>query len=125
MHRFLCRGCAWLAVTVGFSGQALAQTAGLTWPEVRARFEASNPSLLAGLIGLDESRAAEVTAYLRPNPTLTATADQIGHNDTGNPFDDLLTTTSLSYLHEREHKRELRRESAQKATAIAVSNQAD
>jgi cobalt-zinc-cadmium efflux system outer membrane protein len=125
MHRFLCRGCAWLAVTVGFSGQALAQTAGLTWPEIRARFEATNPSLLAGLIGLDESRAAEITAYLRPNPTLTATGDQIGHNDNGKPFDDFLLTTSVSYLHERERKRELRRDSAQKATAIALSNQAD
>jgi cobalt-zinc-cadmium efflux system outer membrane protein len=125
MHRFLCRGCAWLAVTVGFSSQASAQIPALTWPEIRARFEASNPSLLAGLIGVDESRAAEVTAYLRPNPTLTATGDQIGHNDTGKPFDDLLVTTSMSYLHERDHKRELRRESAQKATAIALSNQAD
>ena len=32
---------------------------------------------------------------------------------------------SFSYLHEREHKRELRLESAQKGTAIAVSTQAD
>ena len=31
----------------------------------------------------------------------------------------------FSYLHEREHKRELRLESAQKGTAIAVSTQAD
>ena len=32
---------------------------------------------------------------------------------------------SASYLHERQHKRELRLESAQKATGIAESQQAD
>ena len=32
---------------------------------------------------------------------------------------------AVSYLHERQHKRELRLESAQKATGIAVSSQAD
>jgi len=32
---------------------------------------------------------------------------------------------AVSYLHERQHKRELRLESAQKATGIAVSGQAD
>ncbi len=32
---------------------------------------------------------------------------------------------NVNYLHEREHKRELRRESAQEATGIAVSDQAD
>ena len=97
----------------------------LTWPEIRARFEAKNPTLQAGQIGIDESKAAEITAYLRPNPQLSITADQIGHNQTGNPFDDLLTTTSVSYLHERERKRELRRDSAQGATTIATSTQAD
>jgi cobalt-zinc-cadmium efflux system outer membrane protein len=34
-------------------------------------------------------------------------------------------TTTFSYLHEREHKRELRRDSAQGATSVAVSTQAD
>ena len=51
-----------------------------TWTEVRDKFEASNPTLLAAKIGLDESRAQEITAYLRPNPDLTAGIDQI------NPF---------------------------------------
>jgi cobalt-zinc-cadmium efflux system outer membrane protein len=36
-----------------------------------------------------------------------------------------LTVAAVSYLHEREHKRELRLESAQKGTAIAASTQAD
>jgi len=36
-----------------------------------------------------------------------------------------MLSTSLSYLHERQRKRELRLESAQKATGIAISGQAD
>ena len=55
---------------------ALAQKA-LTWQEVRNRFQAANPSLQAGQIGIDESKASETTAYLRPNPTLALLADQI------------------------------------------------
>src|ERR1019366_6727560 len=106
------------------TSHSAAQTA-LTWPEVRAKFETGNPTLLAGQVGINESRAAEITAYLRPNPQLSMTADQIGRNDTGRPFDDLLPLASVSYLHEREHKRELRRDSAQGATAVAIANQAD
>jgi cobalt-zinc-cadmium efflux system outer membrane protein len=117
----VCIGC----VLVGcLAVRGAAQTA-LTWPEIRARFEANNPTLQAGQIGIGESRATEITAYLRPNPQWSITADQIGHNQTGNPFDDLITTTSVSYLHERQNKRELRRDSAQGATGIAISGQAD
>jgi hypothetical protein len=52
----------------------------LTWQEVQDRFHAANRSLQAGQIGVDESRASETTAYLRPNPTLNVLNDQI------NPF---------------------------------------
>ena len=47
----------------------------LTWQQVRARFMAVNPTLLAGRMGIEESRAQEITAYLRPNPTFTASTD--------------------------------------------------
>jgi cobalt-zinc-cadmium efflux system outer membrane protein len=100
----------------------------LTWQEVRDKFEAANPSLRAGQIGVDESRAEETTAYLRPNPTLGLTADQINPFPGGPPHGALgvlLSVASVSYLHERQHKRELRRESAQEATTIAGSGQAD
>ena len=100
----------------------------LTWQEVRDKFEAANPTLGAGLIGVDEFRAQEVTAYLRPNPTLTLAADQIDPFSAGaphGPFAYLLSTAAVNYLHERRHKRELRLESAQDATKIAVSGQAD
>jgi cobalt-zinc-cadmium efflux system outer membrane protein len=108
---------------------ALAQTAGpLTWEQVRQRFEQNNPTLLAGKLGIDESKAQEITAYLRPNPGLTLSTDgtQISrYKGVWQPFTGTQFSSNVSYLHERRHKRELRLESAQKATGIAVSGQAD
>jgi len=105
----------------------LAQKA-LTWQEVRDKFEAANPSLRAGQIGIDESRASETTAYLRPNPNLALLADQIdpfpGGPDHG-AFAFVLPSATLTYLHERQHKRELRLDSAKEATGITISSQAD
>ena len=99
-----------------------------TWEEVRARFEQSNPTLLAGKLNIDESKAQEITAFLRPNPTFTLSADgtQIAP-DRGawQPFVGTSESPSLSYLHERQHKRELRLESAKKGTLIAESSHAD
>jgi cobalt-zinc-cadmium efflux system outer membrane protein len=106
-----------------------------SWEQVRDRFQASNPTLRAAQIGIDESRAQEVTAYLRPNPDLTASVDQInpfstqtppnGGSSTYSPFAYAFPASSISYLHERRHKRELRRESAQKETEITVAQYAD
>jgi outer membrane protein, heavy metal efflux system len=100
----------------------------LTWEQVRNRFENNNPTLQAGQFNISESKAQEITAYLRPNPNFTATADQIDPFPGGpphGPFAYFLPVASVNYLHERQHKRELRLESAQKATAIAASDQAD
>jgi len=108
---------------------AFAQTGGpLTWEQVRQRFELSNPTLLAGKLGIDESKAQEITAYLRPNPGLTLSTDgtQVSrYRGIWQPFTGTQFSSNFSYLHERRHKRELRLESAQKATGIAVSGQAD
>ena len=98
-----------------------------TWQEVRDKFEARNPTLRASQLGVDEAKAQETTAWLRPNPDLTTTLDQLDPF-TPSPYRPLANTLPLisaSYLHERQHKRELRLESAQKGTAIAVSQQAD
>jgi outer membrane protein, heavy metal efflux system len=107
---------------------ALAQKA-RTWQEVRDEFERSNPTLRAAQIGIDESRADEVTAFLRPNPDFTVGVDQLNffsNNPTSyRPFAFTEPLVSASYLHERRHKRELRLESAQKATAVAQSQLAD
>jgi outer membrane protein, heavy metal efflux system len=104
--------------------QAVAQKS-LTWDEVRAKFETNNPTLGAGQLGIDESRANEITAYLRPNPQFSLNVDQVGNTAQNSPFSATTLTTAVSYLHERQHKRELRLDSAQKATGIAVSLQAD
>jgi cobalt-zinc-cadmium efflux system outer membrane protein len=116
-----------VAVFVGFvQVQAQAQTV-YTWQQIKAKFEASNPALKAGQIDIDESRASEITAYLRPNPDFTVTFDQMDPFTVHpfRPFYNALPWGTLSYLHERAHKRELRLESAQKATSISISDQAD
>jgi cobalt-zinc-cadmium efflux system outer membrane protein len=119
----LCLG-AFLAMFSVASG--LAQPA-FTWAQIRDRFESSNPTLLAGRISIDESRAQEITAFLRPNPDFTASIDQLDIF-TPNPYRPLqfaLPDFSTSYLHERQHKRELRLESAKKGTSVASSQQDD
>jgi outer membrane protein, heavy metal efflux system len=113
----------------GLTQAAFAQKT-MNWQQVREEFERSNPTLRAGQIGVQESRAQEITAYLRPNPDFTFALDQM-NPFTDNPmrkyapFSEALPFFSASYLHERRHKRELRRESAQQATAIAQSDLAD
>ena len=109
------------------AASARAQQA-LTWEQVRARFEQSNPTLLADKLSVDESRAQEITAFLRPNPTFTLSADgtQIApEKGVWRPFAGTFESPSISYLHERQHKRELRLESAKKATLIAESSHAN
>src|ERR1700757_60743 len=91
------------------------------------RSESATPPLQAGQIGIDESRAQEITANLRPNPNLTVLADQIDPFSGGpahGPFAYLLAAGSVNFLWERQHKRGLRLESAQKGTAVVTSGQA-
>jgi cobalt-zinc-cadmium efflux system outer membrane protein len=107
---------------------AAAGQAPLTWDDVRARFAANNPTLKAGEIGIAQSRADEVTAHLRPNPDLSLTADQATLSrlpDGPGRFDNVTTVAGVDYLIELGHKRGLRLASAQGATAIATSQQAD
>src|ERR1700676_1498979 len=127
MTRLLPRLFYVLLAAAVFSTGVFAQQA-LTWQEVRDKFEAANPSLRAGQIGIDESRAQEITAFLRPNPTFTLSADgtQIApEKGVWRPFAGTFESPSISYLHERQHKRELRLESAKKATLIAESSHAN
>jgi len=105
---------------------AFAQTA-LTWQQVKDKFEADNPNLRAGELNIQESKAEEITADLRPNPDFNAGLDQLTPftNAPFRPLVDNLPVISFDYLHERQHKRELRLESAQQGTAIAESQQLD
>jgi cobalt-zinc-cadmium efflux system outer membrane protein len=123
----------WLLLMAMLGSNAFAQprssvAGSLSWQEIRDRFQASNPTLRAAQISIDESRAQEITAYLRPNPDFSLLADgtQVApQNGVWQPFSGTLLQTTFSYLHERRQKRELRRESAQKGTEITVAQYAD
>ncbi len=108
-----------------------AQTA-FTWQQIKEKFETANPTLKAAQAAVEEARASEVTAYLRPNPSVTGTIDQINPfttqpsnsgsgQDVYRPFANALPFGSISYLHERQHKRELRLDSAKQSAAITQS----
>jgi cobalt-zinc-cadmium efflux system outer membrane protein len=100
----------------------------LTWEQVKAKFEAVNPALRADADNVDEMRAEEITAFLRPNPQFTLSVDgtqAAPHNGVWTPFKGTTEQPNFSYLHEREHKRELRLESAQEGTRITQSQHED
>ncbi|HEX8925387.1 MAG TPA: TolC family protein [Terriglobales bacterium] len=100
----------------------------LTWDQVKTRFEANNPALRADELSVEEMKAAEITAFLRPNPQFTASTDgsQIApHNGIWQPLAGTQVQGSLSYLHERDRKRELRRDSAREGTQITASQHED
>src|SRR5580693_7849800 len=114
-------------IVAALAAQVLPAQPALTWQQVRERFEATNPTLTAARTNIDEARANEITAYLRPNPDLTVSVDQIDPFTPNpyRPFNNTLPFGSISYLHERQHKRELRRDAARKSTDVAESGYAD
>jgi len=123
------RGLKWLwwCVAAGMPVCGRAQTA-LTWEQVKQKFEAANPTIRAGQLNVQESKAQEITAYLRPNPDFTLSTDGTQltpYQGTWRPFAGTQYGGALSYLHERDGKRELRLESARKGTGIAESQLAD
>ncbi len=127
MERHIWRFCLGLLPAAGLLAQLATPQHALSWQETQAKFRANNLALLAGQVTIDESRADEITAYLRPNPDLLLGLDQLTPFQTNpyRPFGQSYAYGSVSYLHERDHKRELRLLSAKKATALAISTQAD
>src|ERR1035437_3317424 len=105
----------------------------LTWDQVKAKFESANPTLRADAINVQEVKAQEITAFLRPNPQVGLSSDgfQIApHNTPGlgehwQPLTGTQLVPSINYLHERQRKRELRLESAKEGTQIAGSQHED
>jgi outer membrane protein, heavy metal efflux system len=115
-------GLALLAVPTISAQQAL------DWDQVKAKFEADNPAMKADADNVDEIKAEEITAFLRPNPQLSLAADgtqAAPHNGVWTPFKGATEQPNVSYLHERDHKRELRLESAQEGTRITQSQHED
>ena len=114
------KGLRWLSwcLLIGFPMSGYAQ-APLTWEQVKQRFEAANPTLRAGQLNILESKAQEITAYLRPNPDFGFATDGTQltpYNGIWRPFTGTQFQESLSYLHERGGKRELRLEKIGRAS---------
>jgi len=100
----------------------------LTWDQVKAKFELANPTLQADALNVDEMKAEEITAFLRPNPQFTLSEDGTSIAPSHGVWAPLKGTDeqpNFSYLHERDHKRELRLKVAQQGTQIAQSQHDD
>ena len=127
--KFLFRATYSSAVLCFLWGLGLAAAAqSLTWDQVKARFEAANPALKADALNVDEMRAEEITAFLRPNPQFNFAVDGTQfppHTGAWRPLASDQYQSTFSYLHEREHKRELRLESAVEGTRITQSQHED
>jgi cobalt-zinc-cadmium efflux system outer membrane protein len=116
-----------LTFSLMLASEGRAQQA-LSWDQVKARFETTNPVLKADADNVDEMKAEEITAFLRPNPQFSLLADgtQIApHDGVWSPFKGTYEQPNLSYLYEREHKRDLRLKSAQEGTRITQSQHED
>jgi cobalt-zinc-cadmium efflux system outer membrane protein len=117
-----------LSLALLVCAQAASAQQALTWTQVQARFFASNPSLQADADYVREMKASEITAGLRPNPQFSLSQDgtQIApHDGVWQPFTGTYIVPTISYLHERRHKRELREESAKQGASIAASEHSD
>src|ERR1700722_646239 len=98
------------------------------WDTVKDHFELNNTTLMASRLNIDELKAEEITAHLRPNPDFTLSADgtQIApSHGVWTPFAGTFVSPGVSYLFERRNKRGLRFEAAKQGTAIGVAQQFD
>ena len=98
------------------------------WSTVKNKFELNNITLLAGQLNINELKAEEITADLRPNPQFTLTADGtqiVPYHGVWEPFAGTFVSPAVSQLFERRHKRGLRYEVAKEGAAIGVAQQSD
>jgi cobalt-zinc-cadmium efflux system outer membrane protein len=117
-----------IAMLLAFAPNFVSAQQALTWDQVKDKFEAANPVLKADAANVEEMRAEEITAFLRPNPQVGLLTDgtQIApHNGVWTPFKGTFEQPSINYLHEREHQRELRLQSAKEGTQISQSQHTD
>jgi len=67
--------CCGLFIGIAGAQQPAQIQTGYTWDQIKTKFEAANPALKADQLNVDEMKAEEITAYLRPNPQFTLTQD--------------------------------------------------
>ena len=99
-----------------------------TWDTVKEHFELSNTTLMASRLNIDELKAQEITAHLRPNPSFTLSADgtQIApSHGVWQPFAGTFVSPAVSQLFERRNKRNLRFQAAKEGTAVGLAQNAD
>ena len=119
-----------LFLTGGFiiGGLRLQAQTVYTWEQLKDKFEAANPTLKAAQGSIDESRANEITAHLRPNPDFSLSADgfQLSPNmGIWRPLSGVVLTPGASYMIERGNQRNLRYQSAKESTDVASSTYQD
>jgi cobalt-zinc-cadmium efflux system outer membrane protein len=117
-----------VAVLLMFAPALAPAQQALAWEQIKAKFEAASPVLKADAANVDEMKAEEITAFLRPNPQFSLLADGtqiVPHDGAFTPFRGTYEEPSFSYLHERDHKRELRLKNAQEGTGIIQSQHVD
>ena len=99
-----------------------------TWDTVKEHFELSNTTLMANRLNIDELKAQEITAHLRPNPDFTLSADgtQVApSHGVWQPFAGTFVSPGVSQLFERHNKRNLRFQAAKEGTAVGLAQNAD
>lgn len=99
-----------------------------TWDTVKEHFELSNTTLMANRLNIDELKAQEITAHLRPNPDFTLSADgtQVApSHGVWTPFAGTFVSPGVSQLFERRNKRNLRFQAAKEGTAVGLAQNAD
>jgi cobalt-zinc-cadmium efflux system outer membrane protein len=99
-----------------------------SWDQLKDEFRLRNTTLQASKLNIDELKAQEITAHLRPNPDFTLTADgtQITpSHGVWQPFAGTFVSPGVSYLFERRNKRGLRFEAAKEGTAIGAAQSED
>ena len=126
---FFLRTAVLAACVVVYSAACSAQNVtALDFAAIVAKFRANNPDIAAASLLTDEARANEITANLRPNPVFTLNSVQnsittaespVGGNGQAELIPD------ISYLYERQKKRQLRTESARLATSVQSNNNQD
>src|ERR1700733_15703202 len=136
--RFLMRWTVFIALVAFGTATLCAQSAPQaappfaaqlwTWDQVKQNFELNNLTLQASGLNIDELKAQEITAHLRPNPDFTLSADgtQIAPSQgVWTPFAGTFVSPAVSQLFERRNKRNLRFQAAQEGTAVGIAQQSD
>ncbi len=120
------RRSAFLMVLLSAGSCLMAQTVGapLTLQQAIDVARTKNPTLLSGQQHVTATRASEVTAGLRQNPTFTFSGENVTlpANNPGNPY---YYSANLSRLFERGQKRRWRLDSARATTDVTQSQYKD